>query len=116
MSLEQNIQELNSNIVALIGALKSIGNGHEPEPTVEREMPLQQPAERPSKVAEKIADAVPPPLVSFDDVKRAVLKLAAQDRKAAVALLAKHNAKKVQDLPESLYAGVEFEAKALLGE
>jgi hypothetical protein len=119
MSLEQNIELLNKNIVALIGALQSIGNGHA-EPPADKVVPLAP--ERPSKVAERLADeapatvAEPAPLVTFDSMKNAVLKLAAKDRKAAVALLAKHNAKKVTDLPESLWAGVEFEAKAILGD
>lgn len=113
MSLEVQIETLNTNITALIEALRAIGNGQAPA----------APAERPSKVAERIADEAPPPpaaakpapeLVTFDDVKKAVLKLAAKDRKLAVDLLGQHGVKKVTDLPQEKWTAVCFAADELL--
>lgn len=116
MSLEVQIETLNSNIVALINALQSIGNSNGPAAPADA-----QPPERPSKIAERMADEAPPPapketprLVTLEDVKKAVLKLAARDRKAAVELLAKHGVKKVGDLPENVWTAVCFAAEEVL--
>lgn len=117
MSLEVQIETLNSNIVALIGALENIGRAAEPAPEVVPDKLTA--AKRPSKVAEeKAAEPKPeaPALITFEMVKKAVLSYAAKDYAAAKAMLAKHGAKKVQDLPESLYAAVLFEAQAACGE
>lgn len=112
MSLEVQIETLNSNIVALIGALENLGRTSETQAAPPAEKPA---AKRPSKAAEeKAADA--PALVTFEDVKKAVLKYAAKDYAAAKAMLKKHGAAKVQDLPESLYTAVLFESQAACDE
>jgi len=118
MSLEVQIETLNSNIVALIGALENFGRQSEPAPEPVPDKPAA--AKRPSKVAEEtvVGDPKPeaPALITFEMVKKAVLSYAAKDYAAAKAMLAKHGAKKVQDLPESLYAAVLFESQAACGE
>jgi hypothetical protein len=117
MSLEQHIQELNGNILALIGALQEIGKG-----TGEMIDVALIPSNPPTTAALKAKPKSPPPAeepvkeVTLEHVKKAVLKLAALDRKKAVALLEKHGAKKVGELDPSTYVAVEFEALAELGE
>jgi hypothetical protein len=119
MSLEQHIQELNGNILALIGALQEIGSKTE----ITSDIPVDVvvvPMNPPTTAGQKAKPAgAPEPVakeVTFDHVKKAVLNLAARDRKLAVALLEKHGAKKVGELDPASYVAVEFEALALLGE
>lgn len=123
MSLETNIAELNNNIVALIGALRALGNGTaektEPAPELDPQWELrdQPEAEEENEPAEGAAGIeVTERKVTFDDVKRAILELVAVDRKAALSILAKHKVAKAGDLPESAWAGVVFEAEAAAGK
>ncbi len=110
MSLEAHIEQLNSNILALIGALNSLGTA-----------PV--PGERPAAVspaATKTAAAAPVPaldppaeVIDFETMKKAVLKYAAVFGQAkGRELLKKYDAAKTADVPEGSWRQIHFEATA----
>ena len=111
MSLELQIETLNSNIVALIGALAGIG----------REAPVAEPVRlnaKPKAVLPPADEPNAPAAVqyTFDDARKMVLRLAAKDRVKAKSLLEKYGASKISELAESNYGAFIFAAGAELGD
>jgi hypothetical protein len=129
MALEQQISELIANVAALnqtmgslAHALAGIANTAEKEAVVAMtESPVV-----PAAVAEKevvVVEIAPTPVapvvnpesqtpLTFDDVKSAVMALAARDRNKALDLFAKFGVAKVSDLKPAQYAEVMKAAEA----
>ena len=119
MSLEQQLERFNTNVEALIpllkdslsavyGALGGVAQATaEPAAVNETPPPPARPAAKaPSKAPPK---AVAPPAETgptFDDVKRAVLKVASKSRQAAVDLLGRFGVTRVTELTEDQYSAV----------
>jgi hypothetical protein len=130
MALEQQISELIANVAALnqtmgslAHALAGIANTAEKEAVVAMtESPVVPAAvaEKEVVVVEIAPTPVTPPVVNpasltpitFDDVKSAVMALAARDRNKALDLFAKFGVAKVSDLKPAQYAEVMKAAEA----
>lgn len=115
MSLEEKLAalteavEANTNAqLAVQQALLELGNGRTAPAAEQTE---KAPAKRaPKPAAEAPADDAP----SFDDVKKAVLKVASRSREQCVDLLARYGAKRVTDLKVAQYGDILDVANRLL--
>lgn len=109
MTLEAAIQENTAALRELIGILAN--STPAPAKAAKKKEPEapQQPEPRPAPTA------APSAAVTYDDAKRAILKLSAEKgRDAAVAILGKHGAAKLQDVKPEHYADVLREATEAL--
>lgn len=119
MSLEQELATFNENARVLIpmldkslqavyGALSGLGGQAVPAPAPVSEEPPPKAKGR-AKAAEKPVEAPAAETSSapsFDEVKRAVLKVASKSRQDAVDLLARFGVQRVTELAETQYAAV----------
>lgn len=120
MSLEQSINELNTNIVALIAALGAAPVQAKPA-AAKVEKPKAEPVKEVAKtepVAEQPADepAAEAPTVTEDDCKQITLQLASKKgRDAAVAVLSEFGVAKASELKADQLAEYYAAASAALG-
>lgn len=120
MSLEKALQENTATMERLIAALEAARTtGCEGSTDAQVEHPIARgtPAEMVAVTASTDAIVFPAnaATLTFDEVRKAFLKLVTADRDRAVALLAKYGFKKLtpEALPESKYA--EFYSEVVNG-
>lgn len=113
MSLEAVIQQNTDAINRLIGLLSNATAPAVYDKPTKANTP-EKPPKGPQPEPGPMPTVAPSEAVSYEDAKKAILKLSAKDRNAAVALLAKYGAKKLPDVKPENFADIVIEATEAL--